>query len=173
MKRLYFMRHGLSEMNVQGLVSGVTESPLTAEGRAAAKKAGQDTQHLKIDLIVASPMSRALETAQIFAKEIGYSVENIKISPLLIERNFGELEGAPFGPVGDRSQILEYEQDDALLARAQQALDWINSLDAESILIVSHGAIGRAIRSLVREDFPMSHPHRMDNTELVCWIEED
>ena len=65
MKKLYFIRHGLSEGNVQEIWSGSTDTPLHTEGRAQAKAAGQKAKKLKIDLVVSSPMSRAKETAEI------------------------------------------------------------------------------------------------------------
>src|SRR5690606_14158884 len=96
MRKLYFIRHGLSELNAQGLYAGHTETPLTEEGRLQAKQAGQGATGLGIDLIVSSPLERALETAQIVAHEIGYPEESIITDDRLIERHFGQLEAQPY-----------------------------------------------------------------------------
>ncbi len=173
MKKLYFLRHGQTEMNVAGIYAGIIETPLTSEGKRQAKKAGRAAKGLGIDLIVASPLSRALETARIVAKEIGYSSKNIKASPLLIERFFGVMEGRPVNPEQTYQDIEGIEDDDTLVQRAHSALGWINSLPADHILIVSHGSFGRALRSILKEEYPMSHPERINNAELLCWIEED
>lgn len=172
MKKLYFIRHGLSEMNVQGVFAGHSETPLTTEGKNQAAKAGKAAKSLDIDLIVCSPLSRAHDTAKIIAKEIGYSPEDIQVNPTLIERFFGDLEGMPYHPDINMDGIADIETDDVLLVRAQQALKWINSFDSKhNILVVSHGAIGRAIRSLIKDEFPINHEERIPNAEIVCWVE--
>lgn len=178
MKKLYFIRHGLSELNVKGLYAGITDTPLTEEGRAQAKKTGQQAKemNLRIDVIISSPLSRALETAQILAKEVNYPESKIIVDKRVIERNFGALEGKPWSPnhTDEYKQqmggLMGGESEEALVARVRSALDWIESLSHDNILVVSHGATGRALRSLVRHDFPMSHPHRLGNAELHQWV---
>jgi uncharacterized phosphatase len=169
MKRLYFIRHGLTEMNKLGLFSGITETPLTAEGRKQAKKAGQSAKDLGIDLIVSSPLERALETAQIIAKEIGYTPAEIQTNKLLIERHFGEMEGKPWTPDFNIDGVADIETDDSLIARAKAALRWIESLPADNILVVGHGSFGRALRYHLAKhiDFKEYIP----NAEIVCWVE--
>src|SRR5581483_5723923 len=74
MKKLYFIRHGESVSNVERWHAGRIDTPLTERGRQQAREAGKKAkaQKLHFDLIVSSPLSRALETARIIAKEIGY-----------------------------------------------------------------------------------------------------
>ena len=57
-------------MNKQGVWSGTTDTPLTDEGRDQAKAAGRELQGKAIDCIVASPITRAHDTATIIAAEI-------------------------------------------------------------------------------------------------------
>lgn len=170
MQKLYYIRHGLSELNVQGRFAGRTETPLTKEGRAQAKKAGQLAKDYKIDLIVCSPMSRTLETAQIIAGEINYPSSKIIESDLLIERNFGSMEGQPWSPDLDLDGIVDLETDDVLIERARLALKWLESLEADNILVVSHGGFGRALRSVIRSEFPLDYSLRLQNAELHQWI---
>lgn len=169
MRKLYFVRHGLTEMNVSGHWSGTSETPLTAEGRQQAKRAGQQAKHLKIDYIVASPLSRARETAEIIAKEIGYPIDEIHINELFIERHFGELEGQPWNPDLDLDGIVDIETVDTILERAKLALKFLHSLKADSIMIVSHGSFGRALRHHLFKEYPFSHPSRLANAELQEW----
>ncbi len=173
MKKLYFIRHGQTEMNVAGIYAGVIETPLTDEGKRQAKNAGKAAKDLGIDLIVASPLGRAQETARIVAKEIGYESAKIKGSPLLIERFFGAMEGQPNDPSLTYDKFDGAEDDDSLVHRAHAALAWINSQHADHILVVSHGSFGRALRSILKEEYPMSHPERINNAELLCWVEEN
>ncbi|HTE21778.1 MAG TPA: histidine phosphatase family protein [Candidatus Limnocylindria bacterium] len=172
MKKLYFIRHGQSQLNVEGRYAGRAETPLTDEGRTQAKRTGQDAKGLKIDLIVSSPLSRALETAQIVAAEIGYPLDKIIADERFTERDFGKLEGQIWSPTHKHQDLSPYniETDQELLARTRKTLDWLESQPANSILVVSHGAFGRALRSLFKADFPMSHPHRLGNAELNEWL---
>ena len=55
MKYLYFVRHGLSELNVAEKVSGHTETPLTKEGRQQAMRTGKDAKKLNIEHMISSP----------------------------------------------------------------------------------------------------------------------
>lgn len=157
-------------MNVRGAWSGTTETPLTSEGRQQAKQTGQAAKDLGIDLIVASPLSRAVETATIIAKQIGYPPNKIQTNELLIERHFGELEGTPWRPDINIDSAKNVESIDSILDRARSALDWLESIDKDVIMVVSHGSFGRALRHHIVEDFPFTHPHRLKNAELHEWI---
>lgn len=157
-------------MNVAGIRSGHSETPLTPKGRKQAVAAGRLAKALAIDAIVCSPMGRTLETAQIIAKELGYSAEKIHQSSLLIERDFGSLEGMPWDPDLDVDGIADVESVDTILNRAGLALNWLNSLPANNILVVSHGAFGRALRSLIIKDLPFNSPAQIPNAEIVRWL---
>ena len=159
-------------MNVSGYYAGIIETPLTKHGRQQAKKAGVEAKSLGINLILSSPLNRAFETAGIIARQIGYNPKKIRVSPLLVERAFGSLEGKPHVPDLQYTDIKEIEQDDELVQRAFLALEWINSFSADHILVVSHGSFGRALRSILKTEYPMSHPKKINNAELLCWIEE-
>lgn len=167
MKRLYFIRHGQSEMNVLGLFAGRIETPLTEEGRRQATKAGKKAKDLGIDFIVSSPLSRAHDTARLVAKEIGYPEDKIALSELLLERNYGSMEGRPYSDNARNNDFSGSESKKELLARARQALTMLEEIEADTILVVSHGSFGRALRHHVLEDFPFTHPHRIPNAEIL------
>lgn len=173
MKRLYFARHGLSEANIAGVWSGTSETPLSPEGKKQAKLAGQHAKNLGIDHIIASPLSRAHDTAKIIAKEIGYPIENIELNSLLIERHFGVMEGQPWQIDADTDGFVDVETRDEVLERAKMALEHISHLEAETILVVAHGTIGRAMRSLVQphKPFVRGHPeNRLLNAVIVQFV---
>lgn len=172
MRKLFFIRHGLSKLNVEGLYAGRTETPLVEEGRLQAKKASKLVKEHRIDLIVSSPLSRSLETAQIVAREIGYPLNKIVVDNRLIERDFGKLETQPWSSSHTYRYQLEHgaESNKKLLERTRQVLDWIESQPAENILVIGHGASGRALRSLVKKDYPLSRPSPLINAELHQWL---
>jgi broad specificity phosphatase PhoE len=167
MKRLYFIRHGQSEMNVSGYYAGSSDTTLTQEGRIQAKHAGKAAKSIHIDYIVCSPLSRAHETAKIIAKEIGYPEDNIHINSLFVERDFGSLEGKPWSPDLNIDGFADVETLDDMFHRAKLALEFLETIMADNVLVVSHGMFGRALRHHVMEDFPYTHPHRMGNAELI------
>lgn len=174
MKKLYFVRHGLSEMNVSGHWAGTSETPLTTEGRKQAKLAGKKAKKLNIDYIVSSPLKRAHETAKIIAEEIGYPIDQIYINPLFVERHWGKLEGAKWSPDIDLDGISDIETVDTIVERGKLALDFLKTLDANNILVVSHGSFGRAIRHHLIEEYPYSslgtEKTKIPNAKIVCWI---
>lgn len=166
MKQIYFMRHGLSEMNKIGLRSGSTNTPLTDEGREMAHVAGRDYSGKPFDSIITSTLDRAIETAQIVAKETNFPLENIIQSPLLVERHFGSIEAQPYVPDADTDDVPGIELTADLLARAQKAADLINALDGETILVVGHGGIGRALRHVLNPEIPFVGAGHFPNAQI-------
>jgi len=167
MKHLYFVRHGLSVMNKIGIFSGRTETPLAPEGVEQAMLAGHEAKDLKIDLIITSPMERARETAVIIATIIGYPVEKIEVHDFFMERAFGVLEGEPYVPDMDIDDIEGVEPNADILKRAEEGVAYLQQLPYDNILIVSHGAIGRALRHKIHKDIPFHGSPRFKNAELV------
>jgi broad specificity phosphatase PhoE len=183
MKRLFYVRHGETEMNVVGLWSGRIETPLTEKGKRQAKEAGQSlkTKLPRVDLIICSPLARAYHTASIIAEEVGYPIDKIQKSPLLLERNFGKLEGTSDvnyyneqGGLESIDKVEGAETVEQMHTRALEALRMIESLPYDNILIVSHGTFGRAFRRAV-DKLPHTHEYiqehrdayRLKNAEIV------
>lgn len=167
MKHLYFVRHGLSVMNQQGVFSGATDTPLTDEGVQQCHAAGLKLVDAGIDLIVSSPVTRALQTAEIIAGEIGFDPGKIITNELFIERNFGPLEGAEYSPHMPLDTTEGVEHSSEVIARVAEGLEFLKSLEADTILVVSHGAIGRALRSLVQDETPFHGSEKFDNAQVV------
>ena len=93
--KLYIVRHGQCEWNALHKVCGSTDSPLTEIGRAQAIETAaliaEMTKDHPIDLIIASPLSRALDTGKAIQKACG-GVPLI-VDDRLREINFGDNEG--------------------------------------------------------------------------------
>lgn len=70
MTTLYIVRHGQSQANAAGILQGSqVDTPLTIKGQQQAQLVGQQLAARKIsfDLVVASPLLRAAQTATIIA----------------------------------------------------------------------------------------------------------
>ncbi len=164
------MRHGLSIYNQNGKFSGRIDSPLTDEGRDDVRKNAESLKDLNIDIIVASPLSRAIESAQIIAEVIGYPKNKILINDLFSERDFGVLEGTPYTPLAVHDEVEDIESVEDLIHRAQKGFDYLNTLKGDDILLVSHGSLGRALRYVISQEHPFEHPARFKNAEIVTLI---
>ena len=89
--RLYFVRHGQSEANVQMVISN-RDLPhhLTDLGRQQAQALGRSLVDVPLAAIYSSPIVRAVETAQIVASLAGMPFE---IADALREPDCGIMEG--------------------------------------------------------------------------------
>ncbi|HET7320492.1 MAG TPA: histidine phosphatase family protein [Candidatus Saccharimonadales bacterium] len=167
MKHLYFVRHGLSVMNKKGVFSGRTETPLDPEGITQARAAGKELRDLQIDLIVSSPMERCRETATIIAKQIGYPVAEIIFEDLFMERAFGVLEGTEYRTDMDLDMHEGVETAKNIIQRARKGIEYLEGLKHDNILVVSHGAIGRALRHALHPEIPYHGSERFENAKIV------
>lgn len=118
--RLLLVRHGQTTGNQERLLHGRTDSKLSDLGvQQAERVAVRIRQEFDIDLIAASPLSRARDTAGIIGHQRGMHPH---IMDGLSEMNFGDLEGYTFEQV-----LAEYPD----LARkaldpTDQTLTWPN-----------------------------------------------
>lgn len=83
-------RHGLTDYNAAGRIQGQVDICLSQTGRIQAAAAARGLAELAPSRIVASPLSRAHETAQALAAVTGVPVETCDD---LRERSFGAWEG--------------------------------------------------------------------------------
>ena len=86
-KMIYLVRHGQTDWNLQHRVQGRADIELNQTGIEQAEAVAQKLSDVKIDVCFASPLKRALKTAQIIHKG------EIIIDERIIERGNGELEG--------------------------------------------------------------------------------
>jgi probable phosphoglycerate mutase len=64
-KPFYFIRHGQTDWNIKGLKTGQQDIPLNDEGINQAHDAAKYLQGLGIENIIASPLKRAIQTADV------------------------------------------------------------------------------------------------------------
>ncbi len=159
-KIIYFVRHGETEWNAQGIRQGV-QGPLTERGRsqvlATAKRFPKHKGHPQI--IISSPYERAKETAEIIAKELKMSV---KYSDFLVERrNPSEIVGHK-GEEKDVRQIVDridksFHEDNLRISdeenfidlkdRARKLLKFISRRREKRIIMVTHGIFLKMVMS--------------------------
>lgn len=91
--KAYVMMHGQTDFDVQGRIIGKNDPPLNDTGRQQAHDAAPQLKDKEINMILASPQQRTMETAEIIAEELGIDKGKITKGLKLYERAFGELEG--------------------------------------------------------------------------------
>jgi broad specificity phosphatase PhoE len=180
MKNLYFSRHGQSVNNIKNQWSGSTNTPLTDEGHDQAKIAGKKAadEGLQFDLIISSPLERAHHTAQHIATAVGYPHDKIVLDDRVIERHFGELENTAnpkavaLRAIGERKiEIFNgVETVDELQKRLDDFYAYLHDLPHENILVVAHGASGRALYRTVKNLPVNHHSTRFKNAEIHKFI---
>jgi broad specificity phosphatase PhoE len=90
------VRHGQTNWNTKSLLQGLTDNELNENGITQAIAVGKYLQEndKDWDIIISSPLKRAIQTAEIIKDKLSYP-NQIEIEAGLIERNFGILEGQP------------------------------------------------------------------------------
>ncbi len=88
--RLYLVRHGQTEWNIEGRMQGQKDSSLTAVGISQAEAMGLRLKSVNFAAAFSSDLLRAYRTAQIIAKERRLAVIARRE---LRERSFGKLDG--------------------------------------------------------------------------------
>jgi probable phosphoglycerate mutase len=167
MKRLYFVRHGQSQANVDRVFAGQSDTPLTSLGRQQAEQAGSQAKILGIDHIISSPLSRAHDTAKIIAGIIGYPVGAIELNRLLMERGFGSATGQSWDIEGDvADRFANVETMDSVAARASLAYQYIRQLPYETILVVGHGTFWQKFYLAIHPDSVVTAADEPANAEI-------
>src|SRR5208337_4271489 len=88
----WFLRHGETDWNAQGLSQGNVDIPLNPTGLAQARSAAGRLRNRGIATIVSSPLSRARVTAEIVGEALALPPQ---IDDDLREVRFGVQEGQP------------------------------------------------------------------------------
>jgi broad specificity phosphatase PhoE/ribonuclease HI len=89
----HLLRHGQTEHTPERRFSGRNDLPLSRIGRAEAQAAAERARALGIEVLVASPLRRTRETAELVAAALDLPVE---FDEDLVELDFGDLEGLTF-----------------------------------------------------------------------------
>jgi broad specificity phosphatase PhoE len=172
---LGLLRHGQTDWNIDLRLQGSTDIPLNDTGRTQARLAAASLNREDWDVIISSPLSRAKDTADIVALELGM---NVVIVPELIERSFGVAEGldhASWRKLYESHQVIEgLESLEDLRTRTVQLLDLIaNEYPGQRVLAVSHGAFIRKVLTIVTNGELPREGERLSNASLNRFMHAD
>ncbi|HQT77121.1 MAG: histidine phosphatase family protein [Rhodospirillales bacterium 20-64-7] len=143
----WFLRHGETDWNAQGLSQGNVDIPLNETGLAQARSAALLLRNRGVTSILSSPLSRAKDTADIVARELGLPVD---VDEGLREVSFGVQEGKPMSEwfaawVEGALTPSGAESFATLTTRGVAAINRC-TVRPPMVLVVAHGALFRALR---------------------------
>lgn len=179
--KIYLMRHGQTEWNLEKRMQGHMDSPLTKLGREQAYNMGQILNREIPDLshyaMFSSPLGRTMETSKWVAKACNFKP---KQSDLLKEVCVGSWGGRLQKDVlAENPELLQnnkaYEyyfkssDGESLEMVKSRVKAWLSSLTKQTV-VVSHGQVGLVIRGVYKgiEDENMLHfGERQDGVYLL------
>jgi broad specificity phosphatase PhoE len=168
---IYFVRHGETTWNLQGRMQGHLDAPLTARGLAEARRDGAALRgQIERDepyLLVFSPLRRTRETAAIIAEEVGASrLAGRRSDDRLKEVSWGAWDGLSFDEIKardpeiwqariqDRWNVTPPDGESYRMLYERVATWFERVADQPRLIVVSHGALGRALRGVYLELTP-------------------
>ena len=145
--KIYLVRHGQVNHNLRRIYSREDED-LNETGISEAYELKENISNISYDVIISSPLKRAVQTANIINK---YNKEII-IDERLRERDPGSLSGKSLEitnreeywnsysqiPYGTSEKIREF------FNRVKDFLDDLKTKDYESVIIVAHSGVSKA-----------------------------
>ncbi len=165
---IWTLRHGLTELNRDKRIGGrLLDVPLLEEGIRQAEEARVAFAGTPVDIVIASPLRRAIHTAEIVT---GWPRESLVIDELCTERSFGRMEGLTraqvetqfpdvrylqIGCIGYSLNPPEGEPFPALQARAREFL--LKLLDrnrGRRVLVSSHQNFLQQLHGVLRGEEP-------------------
>jgi len=146
-QKVYLLRHGETEWSLNGQHTGVTDIPLTENGRMAARLLQPILAKETFALVLTSPLQRARETCELAGLGKRASVETD-----LIEWNYGEYEGLTTEQIRMtrpawsvfRNGCPGGESPDQIGARADRVLTKIRASMGD-VALFAHGHILRVL----------------------------
>lgn len=153
MMNIWITRHGQTDLNKRNLMQGLTDAPLNEKGIEQAKTARASMGDVKFDAVFASPLQRAIQTAEIIGN---VDRDQIIIDQRIIEVDFGKYEQKHVARLG-RSMSLywlfpeRYEAPEtvesltSMIQRSRNFLQDVEKNNYENVLVVCHGGIIRTL----------------------------
>jgi probable phosphoglycerate mutase len=175
---LYYIRHGLTDWNIEGRLQGGRDTPLNDRGRAQAVQSagilgdllGRESRATDSVHYVSSPLVRASETMDIVRRTLALPPGGYAREPRLKEIEFGEWEGLTYLEIVQRDRAIV----DAREARkwrfrppggetyeevARRVGEWYATLTSDTV-VTAHGGTARALVGHLGIALPDDAVHR-------------
>jgi broad specificity phosphatase PhoE len=100
--RIYLIRHGEIESNVQKVYAGISEESLNTNGQRQVKLLSSRLEGKGISRIYASPLTRAIETANILNQKLNV--------PVIVEKELREILLGPLDGLSHTQVMAQYPE---------------------------------------------------------------
>ena len=160
--RVFIVRHGESENNLNKLWTGWMDAPLTQKGIEDAKKASEYLKNITFDKIYSSDLERAQNTAKTALPNCIYETDK-----RIREVNIGSIAGTPIASLSleqkDNISRIGYkefggESKEEFEERVLLFMKEIEQTNYENIAIFSHGGwIRKFLEFVVKVHVPAKH----------------
>lgn len=183
--KLFCVRHGETLYNLEGRIQGQSDSHLSPLGRRQCQAVAAALAGEQIDAIIASPLSRAVESAQCVADRFRLEVIT---DPRLMEINAGIFQGHTWPEINERfsAEAARWRSQDPdfripggesrrdVMTRARQAFCSLREAGYRQAVVLAHGgSLSAALKSLL--DIPAEHnPFTFSNGSIstIAWENE-
>ncbi len=149
--KIYLVRHGQTDWNLQGRFQGREDIELNETGIMQAVNCGKAIKGTVFQAVITSPLSRARKTAEIIAEQVG--AKELIIEDSIIERDFKKVSGMTpkereiFYASGEPDDKEPWED---LCNRMMDSIKkYGKKYDKENIIMVSHGASINSVLSVL------------------------
>lgn len=162
--KLYFIRHGQTDWNIEGKIQGSNDTELNDIGINQAVELGNKVldSNIKFSKIYSSKLKRALKTAEILSTYTNVDYTQIEGFE---EINFGYWEGLSLKEARDKypneydewyhnrrySKSHNGESYQEMIERVLEALHIIIAADNDDIAIVTHSAVIMGLQCLITD----------------------
>ncbi len=171
---IYLIRHGETELNAARVVQPAN-TPLNAHGISQAARLGERLRRAGVARILCSDLPRARMTADPIARA---TLATVEYTPLLQERNFGDLRGRPYAEIGTEIFGPEFvppggegwPEFDRRASAAWQFVMERAQTTSGNLVVVTHGLVcGSIARQHLSLPPGVEMPARWGNTSVtVC-----
>lgn len=162
-------RHGQTDWNIDLRLQGTADIPMNEFGISQVATAASVLALQSWDVILASPLGRARQSAEIIQGVIG--LDRVSIEPLLLERSFGIGEGMDYKTWQEKFAHLDKipgaESASEIQLRSRKLLELFErEYQGAKVLAVSHGALIRFVLSEVTQGSVPPKGERLQNASL-------
>ena len=175
-RRIFLIRHGATDWSEAGRHTGRSDRPLTDEGRRQVERLRPRLAGERFDLVLVSPLVRALETARL----TGFGES--EVDPDLMEWDYGDYEGRTAADIRrERPGWTPWhggfpggEPLDEVAARAARVLRRVRPVEGD-VALFAHGHILRVITAGWLEQAPVeASRYHLDtgSVSLLGWERE-
>jgi probable phosphoglycerate mutase len=166
---IWLIRHGETEWSLSGQHTGRTDVPLTEHGREQARSLAPLLARQSFDVVLTSPMSRAIDTC----REAGLGAGS-RVEPDLGEWNYGIYEGRTTAEIRTsvpgwtvwNSPVPEGESIEQIQGRANALIARLLGMQGR-VALFSHGHFLRVLGGCWMNGLALTGSHLLLDTATV------